>query len=354
MYEPGYLRLLATGELEERVEKLYSMLRACNVCPRDCGNDRLAGVLASCASGADPVVSAHTPHFGEEPFLSGTRGAGNVFFGNCNLRCVYCQNWQISQSYAAQLPNTVTVERLASMMLELQERGCHNIGFVSPTHYAPQMAKAVLLAARGGLRLPIVYNTNCYDSVEVLRLLEGVVDVYLPDLKYADDDAGSLYSKVPDYPSRAREALLEMYRQKGARLELDEGDGLLKSGLVVRLLVLPNGAGGIRENLTWIAETLSPRVAISLMAQYYPIHRAASDARYAPLSRSITAEEWDEARAVLAELGFENGFEQELETSSKYYRPDFNNRETPFRDIRDFGAADRESSLDTEAVAVRH
>ena len=354
MYEPGYLSLLASGELEDRVEKLYGMLRACNVCPRDCRNDRLAGVLASCASGADPVVSAHTPHFGEEPFLSGTRGAGNVFFGNCNLRCVYCQNWQISQRYAAQLPNTVTVERLAEMTLELQERGCHNIGFVSPTHYAPQMAKAVLLAARAGLRLPIVYNTNCYDSVEVLRLLDGVVDVYLPDLKYANDGAGSLYSKVPDYALRAREALLEMYRQKGARLELNEPNGMLQSGLVVRLLVLPNGVGGIRDSLTWIAETLSPRVAISLMAQYYPIHRAASDSRYGALDRSITPGEWNEARAALADLGFENGFEQELETSNKYYRPDFSDRETPFRDIRDFSRGRSEDALDRAPAAVRH
>ena len=370
MYEPGYLRLLPSGELEERVDKLYGLLRACTVCPRDCGNDRLAGVLASCASGADPVVSAHTPHFGEEPFLSGTRGAGNVFFGNCNLRCVYCQNWQISQSYAAQLPNTVTVERLAGMLLSLQERGCHNIGFVSPTHYAPQMAKAVLLAAREGLTLPIIYNTNCYDSVEVLRLLEGVVDVYLPDLKYADDAAGSLFSKVPDYPARARAALVEMYRQRGARLELDEKNNLLKSGLLVRLLVLPNGQAGIRDTLTWIAETLSPRVAISLMAQYYPIHRAAGDGRYAALDRSITPAEWDEARAALEELGFANGFEQELETSNKYYRPDFNDRERPFRDIRHFtdrdaaagpaaleaadSAAGPTRPLDTEPAAVRH
>jgi putative pyruvate formate lyase activating enzyme len=354
MYEPGYLRLLASGELEDRVERLYAMLRACNVCPRDCGNDRLAGVLASCASGADPVVSAHTPHFGEEPFLSGTRGAGNVFFGNCNLRCVYCQNWQISQSYAAQLPNTVSVERVAEMLLALQARGCHNVGFVSPTHYAPQMAKAVLLAARAGLSLPVVYNTNCYDSVEVLRLLDGIVDVYLPDLKYADEAAGSLYSKVPDYPARAREALLEMYRQKGSRLELDDADGLLKSGLVVRLLVLPNGAAGVRETLTWIAETLSPRVAISLMAQYYPIHRAASDARYGALDRSITAVEWDEARAALEELGFTQGFQQELDTSNKYYRPDFNDRERPFRDVRDFSGADRGPALDREPGAVRH
>src|SRR5438552_670618 len=168
---------------------------------------RRSASQASCAAGADPVVSAFTPHFGEEPVLSGTRGAGNIFLGNCNLRCVYCQNHQISQDFHAQRGNIVTVERLAQMMLALQERGCHNIGFVSPTHYALQMAKAVLLAARAGLALPIVYNTNAYDSVEVLRLLDGVVDVYLPDFKYADSAAGWVYSKVPDYAELAREAL---------------------------------------------------------------------------------------------------------------------------------------------------
>ncbi|HKA35455.1 MAG TPA: radical SAM protein [Thermoanaerobaculia bacterium] len=335
---PGYLDLLASGELEGRVERLYGLLSACTVCPRDCGNDRLAGVLASCASGADPVVSSYTPHFGEEPALSGTRGAGNIFFGNCNLRCVYCQNYQISQDYSAQRKNTVSVERVAEMMLELEARGCHNIGFVSPTHYAPQMAKAILLAARRGLAIPIVYNTNAYDSVEVLRLLDGVVDVYLPDFKYADSAAGWLYSKIPDYAERSREALIEMYRQKGSALVLGE-DGLLKSGLLVRMLVLPENVAGVSESLGWIAETLSPRVAISLMAQYYPIHRAASSDRYATLSRSITASEWGEALDALESNGFTNGFAQEFETSNKYYRPDFADRETPFKDIRDFAPA---------------
>jgi putative pyruvate formate lyase activating enzyme len=335
MHEPGYLSLLESGELEERVDRLYGLLSACTICPRNCGNDRLAGVLASCASGADPVVSSYTPHFGEEPVLSGTRGAGNIFLGNCNLRCVYCQNFQISQDYAAQKGNAVPVERLAEMMLELQDRGCHNIGFVSPTHYAPQVARAILLAARRGLRLPIVYNTNAYDSVEVLRLLDGVVDIYLPDLKYADSAMGWLYSKVPDYAARAREALIEMYRQKGSRLVYAQ-DGTLASGLLVRVLVLPNGVAGVAESLSWIAETLSPRVAISLMAQYYPIHRAASGEKYSALSRSITAEEWREALDALESNGLEDGFQQELETSNRYYRPDFRNRETPFRDIRDF------------------
>jgi putative pyruvate formate lyase activating enzyme len=338
---PGYISLLASGELGERVDRLYHLLSACTVCPRDCGNDRLAGVLASCASGADPIVSSYTPHFGEEPALSGTRGAGNIFFGNCNLRCVYCQNYQISQDYPRQKDNGMTVERLADMMLELQEKGCHNIGLVSPTHYAPQAARAVMLAAQRGLVLPIVYNTNAYDSVEVLKLLDGIVDVYLPDFKYADDAAGWLYSKVPDYVARSRAALLEMYRQKGSQLVFDES-GLLRSGLLVRMLVLPNNVAGISDSLCWIAETLSPRVAISLMSQYYAIHRAASNPKYAALNRSIHASEWEEALAALEGWGFENGFQQEFESASKYYRPDFTDRETPFRDIRDFQAEDSE------------
>jgi putative pyruvate formate lyase activating enzyme len=335
VHTPGYVGLLETGELQGRVDRLYAMLSACTVCPRNCGNDRLAGVLASCASAERPIVSAYAPHFGEEPTLSGTRGAGNIFFGNCNLRCVYCQNYQISQDYPVQKQNEVSVERLAEMVLELQERGCHNVGFVSPTHFAPQMARAVLLAARGGLRLPIVYNTNAYDSVEVLRLLEGLVDVYLPDFKYADSSAGSLYSKVPDYAERARDALLEMFRQKGSRLEIGE-DGLLKSGLLVRVLVLPNGVAGVSESLSWIAETLSPKVAISLMAQYYPVHRAATGEKYAALNRGITAQEWSQALSALERYGLDSGFQQELETASKYYRPDFRDRSTPFKDIRDF------------------
>src|SRR5580765_283322 len=334
-HAPSYIRLLQSGELSNRVEALEALLKRCTVCPLDCGNNRLNDELARCYSGRLPIVSSYTAHFGEEPPLTGTRGAGNIFFGNCNLRCVYCQNYQISQDYPVQKHNEVSVERLAEIALELQARGCHNVGFVSPTHFAPQVAKAVLLAARAGLRVPIVYNTNAYDSVEVLRLLDGIVDVYLPDLKYADSSAGALYSKVPDYAERSREALLEMYRQKGSALVFGE-DGLLKSGLLVRMLVLPENVAGVSDSLAWIAETLSPRVAISLMAQYYPIHRAASSDRYATLSRSITAAEWEEALGTLESNGFTNGFAQEFETSNKYYRPDFTDRGTPFKDIRDF------------------
>src|SRR5215203_6766944 len=233
-----YLTLLAENRLAARVEQLESLLSSCTVCPKLCGNDRLNDEIAACYSGRVPIVSSYTAHFGEEPCLSGTNGAGNIFFGNCNLRCVYCQNYQISQTWKEQRRNEVTNERLAEMMLELQERGCHNIGFVSPTHFAPQMARAILIAAQNGLRLPIVYNTNAYDSVEVLRLLDGIVDIYLPDLKYADSGAGFQYSKVRDYSTHARAAIKEMHRQMGDSLQFDS-DRLLRRGLLIRLLVLP-------------------------------------------------------------------------------------------------------------------
>src|SRR5213592_898835 len=219
--EPLYLRLLRSGELAHRVEALEALLERCTVCPRDCFNNRLKDEIAACYSGRLPIVSSYTAHFGEEPPLVGKSGAGNVFFGNCNLRCVYCQNYQISQVHKEQIENEVTHERLAEMMLELQARGCSNINFVSPTHFAPQMARAILIAAEQGLRLPIVYNTNAYDSVEVLRLLDGIVDVYLPDLKYAEDEAGYEYSKVRNYTDHARRAVREMYRQTGERLVFD-------------------------------------------------------------------------------------------------------------------------------------
>jgi putative pyruvate formate lyase activating enzyme len=334
-HRASYLALLESGELARRVEALEAMLAACNVCPLDCGNDRTRGQLARCYSAALPVVSSYTAHFGEEPALTGTRGAGNVFFGNCNLRCVYCQNYQISQAHRAQIKNEVTHERLASMLLELQDRGCHNINFVSPTHFAPQMARAILIAAERGLRLPVVYNTNAYDSVEVLRLLEGIVDIYLPDLKYADSAEGYAYSKVPGYAEHARRALAEMFRQTGDGLLFD-GRGLLRRGLVVRLLVLPNDIAGVRESLEWIGEHLSPRVAVSLMAQYYATNKAATDPRFVLLSRRITEREWLRAVSLLEELGMEEGWMQEYDGAAHYYRPDFTDPETPFKDVRDF------------------
>ena len=332
---PSYLCLLRSGELRRRVEALETLLERCTVCPRDCLNNRLNDEIAACYSGRLPIVSSYTAHFGEEPPLTGTRGAGNIFFGNCNLRCVYCQNYQISQTHKEQIKNQVTHGRLAEMMLELQARGCHNINFVSPTHFAPQMARAILIAAEQGLHLPIVYNTNAYDSVEVLKLLDGVVDVYLPDLKYAGDDEGFLYSKVRSYASVSRAALTEMHRQMGDKLVIDEA-GLLQRGLVIRLLVLPNDVGGVRGSLEWIRNELGPRVAVSLMAQYYPTNVAGTNQRYVLLSRRINESEWLRAVAALDELGMQEGWMQEYDGSAFYYRPDFDDSETPFRDIRDF------------------
>jgi putative pyruvate formate lyase activating enzyme len=335
MKQASYISLLESGELEIRVQQLEALLERCTVCPRDCLNNRLNNELAACYSGRLPIVSSYTPHFGEEPALSGTRGAGNIFFGNCNLRCVYCQNYQISQTHKEQIKNEVTNERLAAMMLELESQGCHNINFVSPTHFAPQMARAILIAARQGLRIPIVYNTNAYDSVEVLGLLEGVVDVYLPDLKYAEDEAGYLYSKVKSYKDVSRLAIAEMYRQTGDDLILGD-DGLLERGLVIRLLVLPNDIGGVRESLEWIKDTLSPRVVMSLMAQYYPTNQAATNPRHILLSRRITESEWLRAVSALEEMGMDSGWMQEFDGAAYYYRPDFSNPDTPFKDIRDF------------------
>lgn len=335
IHQPKFLQLYRTGELEKRVIQLEKLLESCTVCPKDCGNNRLADEIAACYSGRLPIVSSFTAHFGEEPALSGTKGAGNIFFGNCNLRCVYCQNYQISQTWKTQKKNEISHESLAEIMLELQQKGCHNIGFVSPTHFAPQMARSILIAAEKGLRLPIVYNTNAYDSVEVLRLLDGIVDVYLPDLKYAENDAGFEFSKVRGYTDFARAAIKEMFRQTGENLVYDE-NGLLKRGLVIRLLVLPNDIAGIEENLRWIRDELSPKVAISLMAQYYATNKAATDDRYILLSRRISEREWSKTVELLEELEMEEGFMQEYESASYYYRPNFDDKEKPFKDIRDF------------------
>ena len=339
MKSPSYLNLIESGELERRVEALMAMLGSCRICPRDCDVNRLQNEVAACYSGLLPIVSTFTPHFGEEPALVGSRGAGNVFLGLCNLRCVYCQNYQISQTFKEQRKNEVTFEHLAEIYLELQEKGCHNINWVSPTHFTPQLVKSLFIAARRGLKLPIVYNTNSYDSVDVLRLLDGVVDIYLPDLKYSEDEAGREYSKVTEYVRHSRAALKEMYRQTGDCLEYDE-DGLLRRGLVVRLLVLPNDIAGIYESLRWIKEELSPRVAVSLMAQYFPTNKVALD-RYPLISRKIRWTEWMRATEHLESLEMEEGWLQEFESASEYYRPDFGDSKMPFKDIVDFDSPER-------------
>jgi putative pyruvate formate lyase activating enzyme len=342
-YEPGYRSLHARGELRRRADELRARLATCDICPLDCRVNRLEEEIARCYAGSNTIVSSYCPHFGEEPLLTGTRGVGNIFFGNCNLRCVYCQNHQISQNWREERRREVTVERLAEIMLELQEtHRCHSIGLVSPTHFVPQILDALDRAASRGLRLPVVYNTNCYDDPSVLRLLDGVVDIYLPDLKYADADMGLAYSKVPDYPVRARAALREMFRQTGAALTIGS-EGALLRGLIVRHLILPNDLAGTEESLRFIRDELSPDVAISLMAQYYPTHlvsgpRGESDERLILLNRPIRGSEYARAVRILEQLGFTQGWIQEHE-SAAYYTPDFADRSDPFADRRDFPAA---------------
>jgi putative pyruvate formate lyase activating enzyme len=343
---PSYLRLLESGELQQRADQLDRLLRGCTICPWQCGVDRASNRTGACVSGYLPIASSWAPHFGEEPAISGTvlprgqaKGAGNVFLGNCNLRCVYCQNWQISQQLQhTRLGDEMSCDQLAEILLDLQQRGCHNIGFVSPTHFAPQIVRSVLLGAHKGLRLPLVYNTNSYDSVEVLRLLDGIFDIYLPDLKYSDDDMARTYSKAANYVRHARTAIMEMYRQVGHELVLDER-GLLQRGLIIRLLILPNDLAGIRESLQWIRDSLSPRVTISVMSQYYPSNKVTEE-HFPLLSRKIRPREYEKVLEWLDEFGFEHGWIQPLEAEApSYYQPDFRNRQMPFQEAVDFDSA---------------
>jgi len=343
MQNPSYVRLLDCGELSRKAALLDARLACCDICPWLCRVNRRAGETKVCLSGYLPVVSACAPHFGEEPALSGThlektevRGTGNVFLGHCNLRCVYCQNWQISQDFHAGTAfGEVSLEGLARMLLDLQAKGCHNAAFVSPTHFVPQIVGAIEIAARGGLRLPLIYNTNAYDSVEVLRLLDGVFDIYLPDLRYSDEGIAREHSKAPDYVRHAREAIAEMCRQVGDELEID-GRGLVRRGLIIRLLILPNDLAGLRETLQWIRDSLSGQVTLSVMSQYYPAHRV-SDGAFPLLNRKIRPSEYRKVLGWLEELGFENGWIQPLEAgAADYYRPDFADQSVPFADARDF------------------
>ncbi len=295
-WRASYVRLAWSGELDNRAAQLDQMLADCAVCPRACRVDRRRE-LGECATGTEAVIASWNPHHGEEPVISCRRGSGTVFLANCNLRCAFCQNHDISQRPRSFAGRAISDEELAAIFIDLRDYGCHNLNWVSPSHQVPQLVRALAIAARRGLSMPIVYNTNAFDSVETLRLLDGVVDIYMPDLKYADPDAGCRLSGVEDYPQRAREALAEMYRQVGDAWELGP-EGELRRGLLVRMLVLPGGLAGIEDSLSWIARTLSPTVTISLLAQYRPAHRVPRTPELADLDRGINRDEW--RRAVTA------------------------------------------------------
>ena len=323
--EPGYVTLYRSGELKRRAERLEARLASCDICPRECHANRLENKRGFCHSGYLPIVSAVCAHHGEEPAISGTRGSGTIFFGNCNMRCAYCQNYQISQDWKSQKSHEMDFLKLAREMLYLQdELGCHNINFVSPSHFVPQLVRAVLEAVPMGLRVPLVYNTSGYDSVASLRELDGIVSIYLPDLRYASDSWAKKLSHAADYVVRARQAIKEMYRQVGD-LVVDES-GLAQRGLIVRHLILPHGLAGSEESLTWLARELGPTVTVSIMSQYMPMHRAP---RMPPLSRPISSDEYQAVLQLLADLGLENGWVQEMGAAENYL-PDFEREGHPF------------------------
>lgn len=291
----AYLSLYHSGELAERVETARSLLQNCRVCPRRCEVDRLNGELGECRTSAEIIISSYGPHFGEEAPLVGRNGSGTIFFTNCNLRCVFCQNYSISQLGEGE---KVSKEELAYMMLSLQSKGCHNINLVSPTHVVPQILGALEIAVKSGLRLPLVYNSGGYDSVETLRLLDGVVDIYMPDMKYSDEKTAEKLSGVKNYPAINRAAVKEMHRQVGD-LQIGE-DGIAQRGLLVRHLVLPHGLAGTKEVVDFLASEVSPDTYVNIMAQYHPCYKAF---QFPGLSRRTSAVEFQEAVVLARQAG---------------------------------------------------
>ncbi|MBZ5515275.1 MAG: radical SAM protein [Acidobacteriia bacterium] len=288
-FEPAYLRLYESGEIPRRVERALELLQSCTACPRRCRVDRLADKFAVCRTGRYAIVSSYGPHHGEEDCLRGRGGSGTIFIAGCNLRCVFCQNFDISW----QVRGTPTPpEKLARMMLELQAEGCHNINFVTPEHVVPQIIEALPHAIAGGLRLPIVYNTSAYDSMESLELMDGVVDIYMPDFKYWDRENARKYSRAPDYPEVARRTIKEMFRQVGD-LVMNER-GVAQRGLLIRHLVMPGNIAGTREVMRWIATELSPTTYVNLMPQYYPAGKV-SRTEFAQINRRVTPAEFEQA-----------------------------------------------------------
>ena len=302
---PSYLDLWATGELRERAQRAGQILKACQLCPRRCGVNRTRGERGFCRSGLVPIVSSYNVHHGEEPPISGTRGSGTIFLTHCNLHCVFCQNYPISQLGVGR---EKSVEALGQMMIDLQERGCHNINWVTPTHFVPQILDALFFAVERGFRLPLVYNTNGYDSPETLELLEGIVDIYLPDMKYADEGTARVCSQAPNYPAVNASAIQEMYRQVGRGKYA--GDGTMERGLIIRHLLLPNGLAGTESMARFVAETLSGQCPVSLMTQYFPAYRAKG---FPKLRRRLSRREFDEALEILDRYRLSGGWMQEME-----------------------------------------
>jgi putative pyruvate formate lyase activating enzyme len=305
MVRPAYLSL-SSAELHRRADRAIASLAECRACPRDCGVNRLEDKWAACKTGRYAIVSSHFPHFGEEDCLRGWRGSGTIFFGHCNLRCVFCQNYDISQairpgsSSQGRGPEGHPPEAIAAMMLELQDRGCHNINFVTPEHVVPQVIEAVAVAVDRGLTLPIVYNTSAYDALESIELMDGIVDIYMPDFKYWSPERSRTYLKAENYCEAARAAIEAMHRQVGSLVV--DAEGLARRGLIIRHLVMPGALEETQAILQWIVDRLGPDTYVNLMDQYYPAGKV-GEAQYPELNRRLTSREFSEARAIARELG---------------------------------------------------
>lgn len=291
----SYLELYHSGKLAERIEAAKDLLRNCKVCPHQCHVNRLTNKKGKCNTGRLAVVSSYGPHFGEEAPLVGQQGSGTIFFTNCNLKCIFCQNYTISQLGEG---HEVTKEELAKMMLSLQNRGCHNINFVSPTHVVPQILEALEIAIDLGLKLPLVYNSGGYDSIETLKIIDGIIDIYMPDMKYSDEKIAEELSGIKNYPSINKAAVKEMHRQVGD-LQIDE-DGIATRGLLIRHLVLPHGLAGTKEIMKFIAEELSKDSYVNVMAQYHPCHKAF---QIPQLARPLTKQEFLKAIELARKAG---------------------------------------------------
>ncbi|GAB4405772.1 MAG: radical SAM protein [Thermodesulfovibrionales bacterium] len=290
----AYLKL-SSAELQVKVRAAEDILKECTLCPRNCRIDRTAGEVGVCKTGDKPFVANWGPHFGEERPLVGRFGSGTIFFSHCNLRCIFCQNWSISHLGEG---SEISFERLARIMMEIQEMGCHNINLVTPTHQMPMILHCIAIASEMGLNIPIVYNCGGYESIEAIKILDGVVDIYMPDFKYSDPEMAMRYSKAKDYPQVAKAAIKEMHRQVGD-LIIDER-GIALRGLLVRHLVLPEGIAGTKEVVRFIAEEISKDTYINIMEQYYPCYKAFE---YPPLDRRITDREYSEAIKMALDAG---------------------------------------------------
>jgi len=300
--------------MQEKIKKAYKLLESCRLCPRECGINRVKGELGFCKAGILPMVSSFHPHFGEEPPISGSRGSGTIFFTQCNLKCVFCQNYPISHMGEGR---EVSIEELAATMLRLQGQGCHNINLVTPTHYIPQILEAVILARQKGLSVPMVYNCGGYEGMETLDLMEGVVDIYMPDMKYSNSKAAERFSSAPNYFEISKKAVKEMHRQVG---DLKIEKGIAIKGLLIRHLVLPDNLAGSEAIFDFIVEELSPHTYVNIMAQYYPCHMAF---RFPEISRRITHREYIDTLKLAKKKGLSGGFRQVLATINRSRIPEW-------------------------------